>query len=96
VAAPEANIERTPEGAVVASPGWFIVNMADCAWTRDDKGGEWSTYGETEGEFQQYGIGIHVLYPGQVNGLYHSESVQETSSSCRASACCWSRSRNGG
>jgi hypothetical protein len=34
VAAPEANVERTPEGAVVASPGWFIVNMADCAWTR--------------------------------------------------------------
>ena len=41
------------------------------------KGGEWSTYGEPEGEFQQYGIGIHVLHPGQVNGLYHSESVQE-------------------
>ena len=51
--------------------------MAECAWTRDDKGGEWSTYGEPEGEFQQYGIGIHVLHPGQVNGLYHSESVQE-------------------
>ena len=74
---PEAKIEQTGEGAVVASPGWFVLNMADCAWTRDDKGGEWATYGEPEGEFQQYGIGIHVLHPGQVNGLYHSESVQE-------------------
>jgi uncharacterized cupin superfamily protein len=77
VGVPEAKIEQTGEGAVVASPGWFVLNMADCAWTRDDKGGEWATYGEPEGEFQQYGIGIHVLHPGQVNGLYHSESVQE-------------------
>jgi uncharacterized cupin superfamily protein len=77
VSAPEASIEQTAEGAMVVSPGWFVLNMADCAWTRDDKGGEWSTYGEPDGEFQQYGIGIHVLHPGQVNGLYHSESVQE-------------------
>jgi uncharacterized cupin superfamily protein len=77
VSVPEAKIEQTDEGAVVASPGWFVLNMADCAWTRDDKGGEWSTYGEPEGEFQQYGVGIHVLHPGQANGLYHSESVQE-------------------
>jgi uncharacterized cupin superfamily protein len=77
VGVPEARIEQTGEGAEVVSPGWFVLNMADCAWTRDDKGGEWSTYGEPEGEFEQYGIGIHVLDPGQVNGLYHSESVQE-------------------
>jgi uncharacterized cupin superfamily protein len=77
VSVPEAKIEQTDDGAVVASPGWFVLNMADCAWTRDDKGGEWSTYGEPEGEFQQYGVGIHVLHPGQANGLYHSESVQE-------------------
>jgi uncharacterized cupin superfamily protein len=77
VSAPEAKIEQTDAGAVVVSPGWFVVNMADCAWTRDDLGGEWSTPGEAEGEFQQYGIGIHVLQPGQTNGLYHSESLQE-------------------
>ena len=62
VTAPEATIEQTGEGAVVASPGWFVLNMSDCAWTRDEMGGEWSTYGEPEGEFQQYGIGIHVLH----------------------------------
>jgi uncharacterized cupin superfamily protein len=77
VTAPEATIEQTDAGAVVASPGWFVLNMADSAWTQDDRGGEWSTFGEPEGEFEQYGIGIHVLKPGQVNGLYHSESVQE-------------------
>jgi hypothetical protein len=48
VGVPEARIEQTGDGAVVASPGWFVVNMADCAWTRDDKGGEWATYRERQ------------------------------------------------
>ena len=88
MAVPEARIEETDEGAVVASPGWFVINMADCAWTRDDKGGEWSTYGEPEGEFQQYGIGIHVLHPGQVNGPTTRRACRRTSSSSPESACC--------
>jgi uncharacterized cupin superfamily protein len=74
---PEARIEQTDEGAVVQSTGWFVLNMADAAWMQDDRGGEWTAYGEPEREFEQYGIGIHVLHPGQANGLYHSESVQE-------------------
>src|SRR4029450_2001529 len=77
VAVDEARIEQTDEGGVVSSPGWFILNAADMAWMRDDKGGEWMDFGAPESEFEQYGIGIHVLHPGQVNGLYHSESVQE-------------------
>jgi uncharacterized cupin superfamily protein len=76
--ADEARIEQTEEGAVVASPGWFVLNMAEVAWSRDasGRGGEWSGNEPPEG-FEQYGIGIHVLNPGQMNGLYHSESDQE-------------------
>jgi uncharacterized cupin superfamily protein len=77
MAVDEAKIEQTDKGGVVSSPGWFILNAADMAWMRDDKGGEWMDFGAPEGEFEQYGIGIHVLHRGQVNGLYHSESVQE-------------------
>jgi uncharacterized cupin superfamily protein len=77
MSADEAKIEQSDEGAVVASPGWFVLNAAEMSWMRDDKGGEWMDFGSPEGEFQQYGIGVHVLHPGQVNGLYHSESVQE-------------------
>ena len=75
----EAKIEQTEAGAVVASPGWFVLNMADVAWTRDrtGRGGEWANPGPEDGEFEHYGIGIHVLHPGERNGLYHSESVQE-------------------
>jgi quercetin dioxygenase-like cupin family protein len=73
----EARIEQTEAGAVIASPGWFVVNFADVAWTRDARGGEWANPEPEAGEFEQYGIGIHMLHPGQPNGLYHSENVQE-------------------
>src|SRR4029453_18452875 len=38
MAAHEAKIEQTDEGAVVSSSGWFVLNAADMAWMRDDKG----------------------------------------------------------
>jgi uncharacterized cupin superfamily protein len=77
LAAREARIEQSEEGAVVASPGWFVLNLADVAWTRNEVAGEWSNFEPEEGEFEQYGIGVHVLQPGQPNGKYHSENVQE-------------------
>jgi uncharacterized cupin superfamily protein len=72
----EARLEETEAGAVVATPGWFVLNLADGAWTRSAIAGEWSNF-EAEGEPQQYGFGVHVLQPGQPNGKYHSENVQE-------------------
>lgn len=36
-----------------------------------------STSFEGDKEFPEYGINIHVLWPGQPNGLYHEESVKE-------------------
>jgi uncharacterized cupin superfamily protein len=72
----EATIEQTPEGAMVASEGWFVLNLADVVWTRNERAGEWTDL-EGKGAFEQYGIGVHVVHPGQPNGLYHSESVQE-------------------
>jgi uncharacterized cupin superfamily protein len=77
LAAPEAKLEQTEEGAIVASPGWFVLNLADAQWTRNERAGEWTNMEPAEGEFEQYGIGVHVLQPGQPNGLYHSENVQE-------------------
>ena len=72
----EAKIEQTDEGAVVASPGWYVLNYADARWMRSEEGGEWTDFGP-DAVFEQYAIGAHVLQPGQPNGLYHSENVQE-------------------
>ncbi|MDQ3894793.1 MAG: cupin domain-containing protein [Actinomycetota bacterium] len=74
----EARLEQTPEGTVVASDGWFVLNVGDTAWLRDERGGgEWTSLEPEGGRFEQYGIGIHVLHPGERNGYYHSESMQE-------------------
>jgi uncharacterized cupin superfamily protein len=76
VAVEEARIERTEQGAFAASAGWFVLNLAESRWMRIAEGGEWS-YVEPDEGFEQYGIGVHVLQPGQPNGKYHSETVQE-------------------
>ncbi len=73
----EAKIEQTLEGAIVASRGWYVLNLADARWNRHDRGGEWTSFESEDAPFEQYGIGVHVLQPGQPNGRYHSESVQE-------------------
>jgi uncharacterized cupin superfamily protein len=76
VPAQEAKIENHEAGAAAASPGWFVLNLADSRWLRSEEGGEWTDFEPPEG-FEQYGIGVHVVQPGQPNGKYHSENVQE-------------------
>ena len=76
MAVEEARIEHTEEGAHAATPGWFVINLSDARWMRIEEGGEWSHVEPPEG-FEQYGIGVHVLQPGQPNGKYHAENVQE-------------------
>ena len=72
----EARIEHSEEGAYAASPGWFVLNIADSRWEQAEEAGHWTHFEPPEG-FEHYGIGIHVLQPGQPNGKYHSENVQE-------------------
>ena len=72
----EAKIEHSDEGAYAASPGWFVLNMADARWEQTEEAGHWTHFEPPEG-FEHYGIGLHVLEPGQPNGKYHSENVQE-------------------
>ena len=72
----EARIEQTEQGATAASPGWFVVNLADARWMESEEGGHWTDFEPPDG-FEQYGIGVHVLPPGKPNGKYHSENVQE-------------------
>ncbi len=71
-----ARIEQTEAGAVAGGPGWFVLNLAEARWMRSVEGGEWSDFEPDDG-FEHYGIGVHVLQPGQPNGMYHSENVQE-------------------
>jgi uncharacterized cupin superfamily protein len=59
------------------------VNVRDAEWWSSDRTGK-QTRGsrcafesEEKAEFPQLGVSIHVLEPGEPNGLYHAESDQE-------------------
>jgi uncharacterized cupin superfamily protein len=77
VAVREAKITQTENGAVVASEGWFVLNAADASWASHERSGRWVNFEGPDHPFQEFGIGIHVLQPGEPNGKYHAEEVQE-------------------
>jgi uncharacterized cupin superfamily protein len=82
---PEARLEDSGSGLAPASDGWFVVNVRDAEWWTSEPTGPESkkpsgaecAFESPANEFRQLGIRIHVLTPGEPNGLYHSESKQE-------------------
>jgi uncharacterized cupin superfamily protein len=82
---PEARLEDSGSGLAPASQGWFVVNVRDAEWWTSEPTGPGSlkpsgaecAFESRANEFGQLGIRIHVLTPGEPNGLYHSESMQE-------------------
>ncbi|HZO62135.1 MAG TPA: cupin domain-containing protein [Gaiellaceae bacterium] len=74
----EARLERTENGLVPRDGGWFVVNAADTPWWQSGTFGASTSFeGEGEAAFPELGMNIHVLWPGQPNGLYHQDSAQE-------------------
>ena len=79
---PEAQLDDSGSGLAPASDGWFVVNVRDAAWLTSENGakkpsGSECSFESGKFEFSQFGIRLHVLEPGEPNGLYHSESEQE-------------------
>jgi uncharacterized cupin superfamily protein len=64
------------------SERWFVVNVRDAEWLTSEGGEKQSSGSECvfesdDAPFEQLGIRIHVLEPGEPNGAYHAESAQE-------------------
>jgi uncharacterized cupin superfamily protein len=90
---PEARLHDTGSGLAPAGDGWFVVNVRDAQWlasetrsTRDEASkeaerkitsGSECSFESRAVEFPQLGIRVHVLEPGEPNGLYHGENQQE-------------------
>ena len=58
------------------------MNVRDAEWLTTENGekrpsGSDCSFEAAAAEFEQVGIRLHVLPPGEPNGLYHSESKQE-------------------
>jgi uncharacterized cupin superfamily protein len=79
---PETALEDFGSGLAPAGDGWFVVNVRDAQWLSSEKGekrpsgSECDFEGPASGE-RELGIRLHVLEPGEPNGLYHSESSEE-------------------
>jgi uncharacterized cupin superfamily protein len=84
----EARLEEVGSGRAPVSEGWFVVNLDDAAWLRNDAFGLRCVF-ETSGpvlrrrpdllrqQFDDLGCTLQVIRPGQPTGLYHAESNQE-------------------
>ena len=84
----EARLEEVGSGLAPVSPGWFVVNVAEAAWIRNEAfGGRCNFEGsprvlQDRSEvapqmFPETGFTLAVLEPGKPTGMYHAESAQE-------------------
>ena len=74
----EARSEETPYGRYITSDGWFVLNLEEALAVRNEqKGGAVYPLEGREARFRDFGVNVHVLWPGEPNGLYHAETGQE-------------------
>lgn len=72
----EAKLVRSAGGLVPEGDGWFVLNVADACWRRNERFGDWVRF-EGAARFPQLGVNVHVLQPDQPACMYHSENQQE-------------------
>jgi len=73
----EARLERTEYGLTPVTDGWFVVNVPDAAWVRNEVLGSACVIEGDDVSFPDTGFTIGVLQPGQSGGRYHREANQE-------------------
>ena len=74
---PEATIRETEYGLVAEGEGWFVLNVGEALWIRNERSGHLCFFEPREAPFPEVGVRIQVLQPGQPNAAYHSENQQE-------------------
>jgi len=77
VTVPEAPVERTDHGVLPAGDGWYVVNARNAEWRRWDGMGHWPRLEGATPRFEQLGVGVTVLEPGEPMAMYHWETDQE-------------------
>jgi uncharacterized cupin superfamily protein len=73
----EAPLERVEHGVRPSGEGWFVVNTREVPWFETDGCGFYATFEPEHPQFDQVGIGVGILRPGEPSGLYHGEDNQE-------------------
>ena len=73
---PEAPLEDGDTGRVAKGDGWFALNAKDARWYHADGRAAHCDL-EGDAEFDQLGLNIVVLGPGEPMAMYHWEADQE-------------------
>lgn len=73
----EAHAEETPYGRYVTSPGWFVHNLTEALAVRFPSGGALYPLEPQDAPFEDIGVNVRVLQPGEAGALYHAEDAQE-------------------
>lgn len=73
---PEAKLVPAGRGERPGGPGWYVLNLADARWKGNGANGAYTAW-EEGCPFEDYGVNVHVLEPGQPSCKYHRESAQE-------------------
>jgi mannose-6-phosphate isomerase-like protein (cupin superfamily) len=78
---PEAQLVTTEHGLVPKGQGWFVVNARETQWWERKGRGvlcEFEGAGfEGAADFEQLGVNLTVLDPGEPMSMYHRENDQE-------------------
>ncbi len=76
---PESPLEQTEHGLVPTGPGWFVLNAREAPWRERDGRGAYCEFEGFDGraDFEQLGINIQALGPGEPMSIYHWEADQE-------------------
>jgi uncharacterized cupin superfamily protein len=84
----EARLVQAGSGLAPATDGWFVVNVREAAWLKNDAFGARCVFeadtrvvrnhpGLEARRFDDVGCTLAVIEPGHPSGLYHAESNQE-------------------
>jgi uncharacterized cupin superfamily protein len=73
---PEAPLERLETGFRPVGEGWFVVNARDMRWFESELG-LYTMFDSEKARFDQVGVNIGILRPGEPNCMYHAEEAQE-------------------
>ena len=73
----EARIEETPAGKVACGDGWFVLSLVGARGFATAGHGVFCPFESPDADFEDFGINVHVLEPGERSALYHAENVQE-------------------
>jgi uncharacterized cupin superfamily protein len=69
--------EARLDDGVPQTAGWFVLNARDAPWVRNEMRTMARFGGQGEAHFDDLGIGLYWLAPGQPMSMYHYERGQE-------------------